>query len=140
MPDINDPTNTNDIDALLRYLKSGHTPHWYDDSTRWHAALTALVAERDELTARVRNLKAVNSTYGKIVAERDALKQRVAELESQQPAASDLREQMSAMMSWMTHVTDMIVIHGLNADHAKIELSRRIDRAIVAANKHGGGA
>lgn len=54
------PDNNDDIDALLRYLKSGHTPHWCDDSTRWHAALTALVAERDALRKRVAKLESQN--------------------------------------------------------------------------------
>lgn len=49
---MTDPTN--DIDALLRYLKSGHTPHWYDDSKRWRAVLTALVAERNALREQLR--------------------------------------------------------------------------------------
>lgn len=134
--------NEKDIDDLMCWLSSPPAHDWDEkpsEQDRYYRAITALVAERNELTARVRNLKAVNSTYEKIVAERNALRDRVAELEAK-PPASDLREQMSAMMSWMTHVTDMIVIHGLHADHAKIELSRRIDRAIVAANKHGGDA
>lgn len=64
MPD----TNTNDIDALLRMLEVGGwvPPNWS------HAALTALVAERN------------------------ALKQRVAELEDHPPADRDreLRERL----------------------------------------------
>lgn len=54
---------TNDIDALLQSLGDGWR-YWPEK----HAALTALVAERD------------------------ALKQRVAELDAQQPPASDLRD------------------------------------------------
>lgn len=110
-------------DGLLLALEEGQrhgvvlSPEVMED---YHAALTALVAERD------------------------ALKRRVAELEAHPLADRDLREQMSAMMSWMTHITDMILVHGLQADHAKIELSRRIDRAIVAATncamRKGGGA
>lgn len=47
------PDTTNDIDALLLYFKTGRTPNWKKSSTRWHAALTALVAERNELRAKV---------------------------------------------------------------------------------------
>lgn len=102
------------------------------------------VPTREEIAAAHMNLLSFRSdpssrwAHGEIErlrAELAAAKKRIEELEAQPPADRDrdLREQMSAMMSWMTHVTDMIVIHGLNADHAKIELSRRIDRAIVAA-------
>ena len=56
-------TSTKDISDLLLYLKSGHTPHWYDDSTRWRAALTALVAERDEARREACHLEAVRSSF-----------------------------------------------------------------------------
>lgn len=66
---MTDPTN--DIDALLRYLQIGHTPHWYDDSTRWHAALTALAAERDALKQRVAELVRNADELAAAIKQRD---------------------------------------------------------------------
>ena len=100
------PEPLNDIDALAAFLmrvRDGDDPWGDPDHAKdWSRALTALVAERDELTARVKNLKAVNSTYVKIVSERDALRQRVAELEKtafyiphkHPPADRELRERL----------------------------------------------
>ena len=48
MPDTNDTNDTNDIDSLLRILSERKTNGCYFDQ-RYHAALTALVAERDNL-------------------------------------------------------------------------------------------
>lgn len=98
---------TNDIEALLRYLKSGHTPHWYDDSTRWHAALTALVAERNALRKNTTELESELTAYAQLVsdliAEKWRLQDRIKELESQEftlphdpfrNADRDLRERL----------------------------------------------
>ena len=101
MPDTND----NDIDALLAELRD-QAANGY--KTCQYAALTALVAERDELKERVEQLKQVNTTAVTIISERDALRKRVAELGTsvsrlailngqlleQPPAASDLRERL----------------------------------------------
>lgn len=134
---MNDPTNDNDIDALLRRIErydlfgfKGHGDMLYRLANALvyldaqahsmqraearasiadmrdlvipigktlsdaKAALTALVAERDELKERVEQLKQVNTTAVTIISERDALRKRLAELESQPPAASDLRERL----------------------------------------------
>jgi hypothetical protein len=47
---MNEPTNDNDIDALLAFLGRMAMP-------KQHAALTALVAERNPLAAEVAALK-----------------------------------------------------------------------------------
>ena len=111
---------TNDIDALLRlWSESARSDH-----RRYHRALTALLAERDALKQRVDQLEMYQRLGRGSASDSDR----------------DLREQMSAMMSWMTHVTDMILVHGLQADHAKSELLKRIDRAIVAGVAARAGA
>ena len=70
---MTEPTNDNDIDALLRYLlTSGHTQHWNDDSTRWHAALTALVAERNKAKADFSEAWRERSEFAKRIDEADA--------------------------------------------------------------------
>ena len=99
--------NNNDIDALLGMLNQAKWEHH-------HAALTALVAERD------------------------ALKQRVAELESHPPADRDsgLRERLDTTLAWMAHVTDML-IRLPHTDHARIELENRLGRAVNAAMRKG---
>ena len=109
---------TNDIDALLHELgysaSCGYKP-WR------HAALTALVAERN------------------------ALKKRVAELEKSAfyippkhpPADRDreLRERDKAMERWMDQVTAMLC-HSMTHSHdAKQELVTRCDAAIAAMRK-----
>jgi hypothetical protein len=68
-----DPTTT-DIDALLRMLNQ-------DGWENYHAALTALIAERDALAKRVAELEAKPDPLGRValVAERNALLGRVAE-------------------------------------------------------------
>ena len=61
------------------------------DRRRYHAAIQALVAERDELKQLHAHL---GQSYTMLSKECDALKRRVAELESHPPAASDLRERL----------------------------------------------
>jgi hypothetical protein len=109
-----DPTNDNDIDALLDLLAA-------QSRFRFHAALTALVAERDAALKRIslllladeqwhtaiasveferarlrERVAAQDAALTALVAERDALKQRVTELEANPPADSDreLRERL----------------------------------------------
>jgi hypothetical protein len=92
---------TKDIDSLAFFLEKvgeGYPMRCDpEDASPWSRAIAALVAERDELKARVENLKAVNGTYASIVSERDALKQRVAELEAQNP--SDCEVLQAVMMN-----------------------------------------
>ena len=102
--------NNDDIDALLRALDPKRFPvgiiH-FADLTRHHAALTALVAERDALKAQcdkrfdfatikahIAEQNALKQRVEELIAERNALKQRVAELEAHPPADRELREQL----------------------------------------------
>ena len=66
------PDPTNNIDALIDYLDAQCLPGY-------RIALTALVAERDELKEMHAHLC---QSYTMLAKECDALKQRVAELES----------------------------------------------------------
>lgn len=56
------PDTTNDIDDLLGFLAlaqdARYTYSLFNDAGRWHAALSALVEERNALRERVANLKA----------------------------------------------------------------------------------
>ena len=95
-----------DIDALLDALTPsasgfGHVEMYRTDALRFHAALTALVAERDGLQetivllqSRAESSEALNSTAVSIISERDALRKRVAELEAQPPADRDLDREL----------------------------------------------
>lgn len=105
MPDTNDK----DIDALLAALDWGPGALTNEEMLdRSHAALTALVAERN------------------------ALKTRVMELESQQPAD---RDRDKALERWMDQVTAMLC-HSMTHSHdAKQELVNRCDAAIAAMRK-----
>jgi hypothetical protein len=84
---------TNDIDALLRYLDCGVWPET-------HAALTALIADRDGLKQENDALRSRCKVHQDEVLDRvfemDALRKRVAELESPPPADRDreLRERL----------------------------------------------
>ena len=88
---------TNDINALLRNLgyaaSIGHLP-WR------HAALTALVAERNALKQENDSLRSRCKAHQDEVLDRvfemDALRKRVAELEAHPPADRDreLRERL----------------------------------------------
>ena len=88
---------TNDINALLRNLgyaaSIGHLP-WR------HAALTALIAERDAIRQENDSLrswcKAHQDEVLDLVFEMDALRKRIAELEAHPPADRDreLRERL----------------------------------------------
>lgn len=126
---MTDTTNDNDIDALLRYLKSGHTPHWYEDSTRWHAALTALVAERD----RSKELHAhLSQSYVLLAEDCDALKERIAELEAHPSTDRDLRERL--VCAAMHSIAGMS-LHGLRWDECGKAAAECADAAISAMRK-----
>lgn len=85
-----DPTNEADIFGLL-FLLRDRPRH-----SRHHAALKALVAERNALKQRVAELESHKSISVRLlIEERNALRERVAELESQNP--SD-REVLDASM------------------------------------------
>ena len=79
-----DNTNTNnDIDALLRRIEPLGIRSVVLESVecaRYHAALTALVADRDALKAQC-DKRFDFATIKAHIAEQNALKQRVAELE-----------------------------------------------------------
>ena len=82
--DIDALLGCNYIDALLFLLSDPHhSPH--------HAALTSLVAERDELKEMHAHL---GQSYTMLAKECDALKARVAELKAQPPADRELRERL----------------------------------------------
>ena len=87
---MTDPTN--DIDALLEYLTIAVNQHWIKIprgvAADYHAAITALVAERDALKAQC-DKRFDFATIKDLVVERDGLAKRVAELESHPPADRD---------------------------------------------------
>jgi hypothetical protein len=88
------PDHTNDIAELLDNLDGGYWPEK-------HAALTALVAERDALRM---GLDAANAGFPpdgsytqSLVAERDNLKQRVAELVSKADELAAMKQERDAL-------------------------------------------
>lgn len=89
--------DTNDIDALLRLLEGGG---WVPARPRVHAALTALVAERNKAQSDFSEAWRERSEFAKRIDEADAeilaLRKRVAELEANPPADRDsgLRERL----------------------------------------------
>lgn len=136
---------TNDIEALRMFMQDGcdfGTEGDSETAKRLHAALTALVAERDALKQRVAEL---TGDLNVLVADRsvsterlDAAKKRIAELESHPPAASDLRVQNEITIRWMNQVT-MMLCHSMTHSHdARQELAARCDNAIAAMRKGGG--
>jgi uncharacterized coiled-coil DUF342 family protein len=89
------PDPTNDIDGLLLRLRDPH-------HSRHHAALTALVAERDALRKRVKELESHNSVSVRLLlAERDGLKQENDELRSRCKAAQDEVLDRVFEMDWL---------------------------------------
>ena len=146
----NTNNNTNDINALLLLLSERKTNGCYFDQ-RYHASLTALIAERDALKQRVAELERDVDMW-----REDAHKwkkmydchyeseriwiSRVVELERQmesQPAERDreLRERDDTLTKWMDQVTAMLC-HSMTHSHdAKQELVTRCDAAIAAMRK-----
>lgn len=122
--------HTNDIEQLLRWLDA------YDKSIpqsqhRWHAALVALVAERDELKQRVAELEAHKSVSVRLlIEERAALRKRVSYLEAlskplyiphgQRVESIDLRERLVCA-----------ALRGLCGDHS-FDLDESVFLAAVA--------
>lgn len=115
---MTDPTNDTDIDALRGFL-SLSARHSFntipsDVADRYHRALTALIAARDELKEENNALRSRCKEHKDEVMDRvfvmDALRKRVAEPEASEsstvkailpgklivhpPAASDLRERL----------------------------------------------
>lgn len=68
------------------------------DRMRYHAAIKALVAERDALRTNTTELEseltASAQRVSDLIAEKWRLQDRIEELEAQPPAASDLRERL----------------------------------------------
>jgi len=129
--------DTNDIDGLLGYLRMA-SAHQYGtilsdaSAKKYHASLTALVAERDVLRRRVAAQDA------DLLAAANAILH--GRLEGHPPADRDreLRERLDTTLAWMAHVTDML-IRLPHTDHARIELENRLDRAVNAAMRKGDG-
>jgi len=108
--EVADTTNTNDIDALMKVLdpNSGKRPTWDNwevvifaaDAIRHHAALSALVAERDALRRNTTELEseltASAQRVSDLIAEKWRLQDRIKELEAQPPADRDrnMRERL----------------------------------------------
>lgn len=115
---VNNNNDDNDIVALLAALDWGPGALTNEEMLdRSHAALTALVAERDGLLGRVAAQD----------ADILALRKRVAELEALPPD--------DAMTKWMDQVTVMLC-HSMTHSHdAKQELVTRCDAAIAAMRK-----
>jgi hypothetical protein len=125
---------TNDIDALLRMLNQDGWEHH-------HAALTALVAERDRLKAQC-DKRFDFETFANLVAERDELKQRVAELEAHPPADRDrdLRERLvCAIWPELLRIFEKTDTTGANWDlvriNARAQALRDADEMIAAMRK-----
>ena len=135
---MTDPTK--DIDGLLGYLSiaadrySCHTiPS--DVAANYHAALVALVAERD-------GLKQERQMYWEscdaLEKQTIDLKARVAELEAQPPADRDreLRERLDTTLAWMDQATGMLLQLPHTA-YTRDELLKCMDRAETAAMRKG---
>ena len=145
------PDPTNDIDALLCMLdpQAGSRPQWKLDEweatifgtacVRYHAALSALVAERDKAKSDFSEAWRERTEFAQRIDEADAeiiaLKQRVAELEAQPQPSSDLRERDEAMVAWMHEVTGMLCHSRTHSHDAKQELVTRCDAAVAAMRK-----
>ena len=112
------PDPTNDIDALLEYLTVAVNQHWIKIprgvAADYHAALTALVAERD------------------------ALRERVAELEAKPPADRDreLRERM--VDSALRGVGALSMLNEETAKFVGRQAVWMVDGALAAMRKGGG--
>ena len=125
---------TNDIDELLYYLDNGYWPEK-------HAALAAIVAERDGLKAQC-DKRFDFETFANLVAERDGLKQRVAELEAHPPADRDreLRERLvCAIWPELLRIFEKTDTTGANWDlvriNARAQALRDADEMIAAMRK-----
>jgi hypothetical protein len=97
-----------DIDALAFFLeKVGEgDPMRCDpeDASPWSKALTALVAEREEmketivlLRSRAESSEASNDTAFRIISERDGLRKRVVELDALKQRIADLESDNRAL-------------------------------------------
>ena len=141
--------NDNDIDALLRALDPKRFPGGiihFADLTRHHAALTALVAERNALNQENNALrsrcKAHQDEVLDQVFEMDALKKRIAELEAQPPADRDreLRERLAcAIWPVLLRIYEKTDTTGANWDlvriNARAQALLEADAMIAAMRK-----
>lgn len=151
----------NDIDALLRYLlTSGHTQYWNDDSTRWRAAITALVAERNALKEKAKMLDTVigerneyeaitNELRIQLDAARSFWRERAERRDAEQKSAADrdLRERLvCAIWPQMLRSFDQPSDDGSRYEWQALKAKARnealdeADKMLDFMRKQGGGA
>jgi uncharacterized coiled-coil DUF342 family protein len=112
---------TNDIDSLLRMLDQDG---WED----YHAALTALVAERDGLRKRVvESSEAFNGDAVRIISERDNLRKRVVELDALKQRIADLESDNRALSY------NNATLRGLLKSHPPADRDRELRERLVCA-------
>lgn len=138
------PDHDKDIQELIGFLAVAKVqPYTYPATQHaeiYHAALTALVAERNALRSelegeRQRFVKHLEDA-SRVVQTWPTWKQEVlGGTAVQPPAASDLRVQNEITIRWMNQVT-MMLCHSMTHSHdAKQELAARCDAAIAAMRK-----
>ena len=136
---MNKPSN--DIDALLAALDWGPGALTNEEMLdRSHAALTALVAERNALKQRVAELEAEPSSELSFCERRD--RAWAEELRKPAPADRDreLRERDKAMALWMEEVTKWLGLALSYCGAGRGELGTRCDAAIAAMRKENDNA
>jgi len=118
---------TNDIDSLLRMLDQDG---WED----YHAALTALIAERDEmketivlLQSRSESSEAFNGDAVRIISERDNLRKRVVELDALKQRIADLESDNRALSY------NNATLRGLLKSHPPADRDRELRERLVCA-------
>lgn len=132
---MSEPINANDrhIEELLHSLGGGYWPEK-------HAALTALVAERNALKEENIALRSRQKSHQDEVLDRvfemDALRKRIAELEAHPPANRDLHERLvcaiwpEIMREWREH-NDAPDWRGW----ARLDALEEADKMLVAMRK-----
>jgi hypothetical protein len=122
---------TNDIDALLRMLNQDGWEHH-------HAALTALVAEREEmketivlLRSRAESSEASNDTAFRIISERDGLRKRVVELDALKQRIADLESDNRALSY------NNATLRGLLKSHPSADRDRELRERLICTALEG---
>jgi hypothetical protein len=127
-----------DIDALAFFLeKVGEgDPMRCDpeDASPWSKALTALVAEREEmketivlLRSRAESSEASNDTAFRIISERDGLRKRVVELDALKQRIADLESDNRALGY------NNATLRGLLKSHPPSDRDRELRERLVCA-------